>query len=238
MIKEVEDMKNQMNRNIEFLLENVLVKHKIEELIILTYGKNENIISETEPINDISFVVSGKIKVYKEFENGKTLLLQFVNGLSSMGDVEYINELKHATGSVKAVNDVYLFKISYEVIKERYTKSDEFNSYMIKHLSKRFLSSTSKSSINIIYPLETRLASYILSMNSDSDKNEVTIYNLQELSENLGTSYRHLHRSLKDLSTKKIILRNKNIIKIINNNKLEELSRGNIYEDSYNENEA
>lgn len=231
-------MKNQMDSNISFLLENVLVKHNIEELNIITYGKNENIILETDPIKEMYFVIKGKIKVYKEFENGKTLLLQFVDGLCTMGDVEYINELEFASGSVKAVNDVYLFKISYETIKERYSKSDQFNLYMIKHLSKKFLSSTSKSSINIIYPLETRLASYILSMNSDSYKNEVTIYDLQELSQNLGTSYRHLHRTLKDLSTKNIIVKNKDIIKIIDYKKLEELSRGNIYEDSYNETEV
>lgn len=230
-------MDNESDRNIKYLLENVLVKHDIEELNILTYSKNEHIIFETEPINEMSFVVGGKIKVYKEFENGKTMLLQFVNGLCSMGDVEYINNLEYATGSVKAVNEVFLFKISYDVLRERYSKNDKFNSYMIKHLSKRFLSSTRKSNINIIYPLETRLSSYILSMNMDSNKNEVIIYNLQDLSDNLGTSYRHLHRSLKELAIKNIIVRKKNLIKIIDYKRLEELSRGNIYEDSYNETE-
>ena len=228
-------MKTEMDTNIEFLLDNVLIKHSIEELDILTYNKREYLISETDPLEDMYFILSGKIKVYKEYENGKTLLLQFVDGLCTMGDVEYINGLTHATGSVSAVNEVKLFKISYEELDKRYKTCYEFREYMIRHLSMRFLSSHSKTGLNLIYSVETRLASYILSMKNKTAKNIVMLKNLQELSDNLGTSYRHLHRTLKELSDKQIIKREKYMITILDINKLEKLARGNIYEDSYNE---
>ncbi len=231
-------MKTELKRNMKFLLGNVLVYHNINEIKLLTFSKNESIINEMDTIDAIYFVVSGKIKVYKEYENGKTLLLQFVDGLCSMGDLEYINEINIATGSVKAVSEVTLFKVDFKTLKNRYSTNNQFNDYMVKHLSKRFLSSTIKSNINLIYPLETRLASYILSMNIETMGNKVTLYNLQDLSDNLGTSYRHLHRTLKELVEKSIITRNRNLIEIIDYKKLEELSRGNIYEDSYNETEV
>ena len=213
-------MLNEVDANIEFLLNNVLVKHTRKDLDIIKFSKNQSIISETDPIEHIYFLVGGKIKVYKEYENGKTLLLQFVDGLCSMGDVEYINEIDYATGSVKAVNDVYLFKLPYIELSEKYSTCREFNNYLIKHLSKRFFTSNGKTGLNLIYSVETRLASYILSMNNKVSKNIVVLENLQDLSNNLGTSYRHLHRSILDL------------------NKLKELARGNIYEDSYSENET
>lgn len=228
-------MNNEVESNIEFLLRSVLIHHTIDELNILTYQKGEYIISETEPLHDMYFLLSGKIKVYKEYENGKTLLLQFVEGLSSTGDVEYINGLTHATGSVSAVGEVKLFKISYDVLDKRYKTCFEFKEYMIRHLSKRFLSSHSKTGLNLMYSMETRVASYILSMNNKTTKNIVMLKNLQELSDNLGSSYRHLHRTFKELSAKKIISKEKNKITILDINKLEELARGNIYEDSYKE---
>lgn len=230
-------MTSEVNKNIEFLLNHVLVKHKRNELEILKFSKNESIISETEFIEHIYFHVGGKIKVYKEYENGKTLLLQFVDAPCSMGDVEYINDINIATGSVKAVNDVYLFKLNYKELFEKYNTCREFNNYLIRHLSKRFLTSNGKTGLNLIYSVETRLASYILSMNNRTSKNIVVLENLQDLSNNLGTSYRHLHRSLKDLCDKNAIVRVKNRITIIDLNKLKELARGNIYEDSYSENE-
>lgn len=225
---------NEMETNIKFLLENVLIKHKYEELDILTFNKGEFIISETDPLHHMYFLLSGKIKVYKEYENGKTLLLQFVVGLCSMGDVEYINGLTEATGSVSAVNEVKLFKVSYDELDKRYKTCYEFREYMIKHLSMRFLSSNSKTGLNLIYSMDTRLASYILSMSNKTTNNIVMLKNLQELSENLGTSYRHLHRTLKGLSDNQIISRNRNRITILDIGKLKELARGNIYEDSYN----
>lgn len=228
-------MNSEMNSNIEFLLSNVLTKHKREELELIKFSKGEFIISETEPINDIYFILSGKIKVYKEYENGKTLLLQFVDGLSSMGDLEYINDIEYATGSVKAVNDVMLFKINFQELKSKYDTNKMFNDYLIKHLSKRFLSSHNKTGLNLIYSLETRLASYLLSMRNKTIRDLVILENLQDLSNNLGTSYRHLHRCLKGLVDVDIISKEGKRIRILNQNKLKELARGNIYEDSYHE---
>jgi CRP-like cAMP-binding protein len=230
-------MKSEMDINIEFLLSKVLIKHKMEELNILTYQKGEFIINETQSIKHMYFLLSGKIKVHKEYENGKTLLLQFVEGLCSMGDVEYINGLTHATGSVSAVNEVKLFKISYMELDKRYKKCYEFREYMIRHLSMRFLSSHSKIGLNLIYSVETRIASYLLSMNNKTTNNIVMLNNLQELSDNLGTSYRHLNRTIKGLADEQIIKKEKNKITILNISRLKELARGNIYEDSYNEND-
>ena len=224
-----------MTKNIKYLFNSVLVNHKQDELDIKTYAKNDFIIKESNPINHIYFIVSGKIKVYKEYENGKTLLLQFVNGICSMGDLEYINEMESATGSVKAVNEVKLFMVSYQELRERYEDNKNFNNYLIRHLSKRFLSSNNKAGFNLIYSLETRLSSYILSMSNNMTKTGVTLDNLQDLSDNLGSSYRHLHRALKELTSKGVIERHRNHITILNINKLEELARGNIYEDSFNE---
>ena len=73
---------------------------------------------------------------------------------------------------------------------------------------------------NRIFPLENKLASYLLAMNSN---NIIMIDNYSNLADLLGTSYRHLNRVLNKLVEKGIILKDKNEIKILNKEELENI---------------
>ena len=77
-------------------------------------------------------------------------------------------------------------------------------------------------SINILSPIENRFASYLLSSLPSNNFEEifVDIDGINNLSELLGSSYRHLNRVIKNLSDLKIIEKNKNTIKILNLEKL------------------
>lgn len=228
-------MNKEAQTNIKFLLDNVLSKHKIEDLAIMKYKRGDKIIVEGNPIDEVFFLISGKIKIYKDYENGKTLLIQFVKGLCLMGDVEYITDGDTATGTVEAVSDVFLVKLKYEDLYEKYNENNEFKDYLTKHVISRFMSSDSKIMINLIYSVDTRLASYILSMLGDDEEIFLTLGNLQDLSNNIGTSYRHLHRTFKMFVEDGLINKVGNKIEIINKPKIIELARGNVYEDSYEE---
>ena len=83
------------------------------------------------------------------------------------------------------------------------------------------------NSVNILYPLENRLASYILASYTNEDNNNTE--NLTQIAEFLGTSYRHLLRVVKEFELEKIIKRDNKKLVILDKDKLEELA-GDLYQ--------
>ena len=82
-------------------------------------------------------------------------------------------------------------------------------------------------SINILSPIENRFASYLISSLPSNSPREliVDIDGINNLSELLGASYRHLNRVIKNLSDEKIIKKDKNSIQILNIDKLKDLAK-------------
>ena len=90
------------------------------------------------------------------------------------------------------------------------------------------------SSINLLYPLENRLASYINEfLTNDEDSNIYIDFdeNLVNIAELLGSSYRHLLRTLNTLSKKGVLEKEDGKYKVINKVLLEELA-GDLYQDA------
>lgn len=85
----------------------------------------------------------------------------------------------------------------------------------------------------MLYPLENRLASYIVAISpstKNEEKNDIIFDgNLTEISELFGTSYRHLLRILNKLCSQATIKKNDDYYEILNMSILEELA-GELYE--------
>ena len=79
----------------------------------------------------------------------------------------------------------------------------------------------------MLYPLENRLASYILATYTNEYSNSTE--NLTQISEFLGSSYRHLLRVLNKLESEGIIKRNNKKLIILDKDRLEELA-GDLYQ--------
>ena len=219
-----------LNQNINQALNQFLPKHKKSDLEIVTYKDNDMVVEEGILSNEILFLVEGKIKVFKDYENGKTLLLSFYKPLTLIGDVEYIRR-KPATCSVKAVGDIKVIRLTFEELDKFYENDYDFMYNLLRKLSMELLRNSNSVSLNLMYPLSARLASYILSVSQSKDT--IHIKNYRDLSHNLGSSYRHLNRTVQELVTKNIIHKNKGEIKILDKRKLLTEARNNIYESNY-----
>ena len=91
------------------------------------------------------------------------------------------------------------------------------------------------SSINLLYPLENRLASYINELLVEHDsKIEYVDFDesLIDVAEHLGSSYRHLLRTFNSLIEKNVLDKDKLGYKVIDKNKLADLA-GDLYKDVY-----
>ena len=168
---------------------------------LLLFKKNEFICRENEKLNYLFFFVDGKAKTYSTLSNGKSLLLCFYQGFMLLGDLEILNSEPAAT-NVQVIEDTYCIGISTEKVKRYLLGDAKFLRYICNSLGEKLKRCSKNSSINLLFPLENRLASYILATGGNFDES------LIEISELLGTSYRHLLRTLNNMCQKGLIRKN------------------------------
>lgn len=197
------------------------------------FDKGSHLVKNNEPIDYLYFFVEGKVKVYTILKNGKSLLFRLYKPLVIIGDVEFI-DYDTANSNIEAINECLCIGISMSNIRNYAVNDPTFLKCMCTSLGKKFISSSIASSINILYPLENRLASYLLaiipenSQHSNLDGGIITD-NFSEMADLLGTSYRHLIRTINKLCNEKIIRKEKKSITILDITALERMA-GDLYE--------
>lgn len=196
---------------------------------LYSFDKGEHVYMSNGDIEHLYFLVKGTVKIYTISKNGKALSLKFYNPLQILGDIEFIGN-KLPTCNVQCLDDALFIVISFDDMR-RYANDDiNFYKYISKIFSDKLSTSSHSNMHNFSYPLEERLASYILALsydseNSNQNSDEVEIFKLNDIAELLGTSYRHLIRTINSLMDKKIIYRKRNTIKILDRDRLEKLAK-------------
>ncbi len=213
--------------NFNIVLNEFLVKHKKEDFKINTYKKKEMMIFENDPLDHLEIVLDGRLRITRDYENGKRLLIKTTRGFTLLGDVEFITD-RNATCNVEAFDEVTTIKISYKEINELYSDSATFYQFLVKHVSNKLLTSDIQKSHRLVYQVEARVASFLLSMR---DKDNRIVISLKDIAETVGTSYRHLQRVMNELKDNNIIKRDNMTITILKVEELKTMSGGNIYEE-------
>lgn len=210
-------------------------KYKINEIFsnnmlpymeIHHFKKNEHICLSGEDLKYLYFFVEGKSKVYITTANGKSLLIRFYSPVQIVGELEILNK-SAIDCNIQAIKDCICIAIPRKEIEEKCLNDSKFLYYISTHLSLKLSSASLSSSVNMLYPLENRLASYILATYTNEDSN--TTENLTQISEFLGSSYRHLLRVLNKFESEDIIKRDNKKFIILDKDRLEELA-GDLYQ--------
>lgn len=86
-----------------------------------------------------------------------------------------------------------------------------FLSFVCKHLSHKLTSTSASTSLNILYPSENRLASYLLALypNDLKPEDKIVTDSFTQLAELLGSDYRHFLGVVDKLRSKNIIKKEK-----------------------------
>jgi CRP-like cAMP-binding protein len=223
----------------EELLKHYIEKYKLEiiddlgiinQLQLVEFEKDEYIYEMSESVDYFYFFVKGKAKVYTMMENGKRLLLRFYRPLMVIGDLEFANnDMNHASTNIKTLSKVHCIRVSMAILRKKYSDDAQFIKFINHSLAEKLESLSISSSINLLYPLENRLASYLMYLYSGPEEKVVLIDQLADIAELLGTSYRHLLRIFKLFSNREFITRERNKITIIDEDSLQKLA-GNLYQ--------
>lgn len=199
----------------------------LKYMTLVKLNKGEFLYRQKENIQYIYFFVEGKIRVSSVLSNGKRQSLYYYTKFGILGDLELFNKSNPHT-TIQAANDSYCIALPLAYTKHLLYEDPVFLRQMAELLAEKLCNSSSNSSLNIYYSLENRLCAYIYSSAEKvmEGKEEVFLFTegLSETAELLGTSYRHLHRTLKVLKEKKIIEKSKSGYKVINITELMKLA--------------
>lgn len=209
-------------------LNKVFQENILEQMELFHFNKGELICSKDSELKYMFFLVEGKVKTGTLHDNGKSILLRFNHPLSIFGDVEILTNYR-VLCNVECITESLLIGIDMDILRASACDDTTFLKFIIKNLSSKLYGISNSTSINLLYPLESRLASYLLSM-AEEDSIVVSIPKLTEIAPLLGASYRHLNRTINELVSSGIIDKDKSTVTIKDMERLRELAQGNIYE--------
>lgn len=218
--------KNKLNYFIQkYHLNDFFTEDIKEHLELHFFKKGTHICDKGEKLDYFYFFVSGRAKVYISTPNGKSLLIRFYSPLQIIGDVEITCE-EQADCNIQAIEDCICVGIPLNIVREISSYDPKFLRYICQHLSYKLTSTSASTSLNVLYPLENRLASYLLALypNDLNPEDKVVTDNFTQLAELLGADYRHFLRIVDKLCCKEIIKKEKRSLVILNRNALNELA--------------
>lgn len=185
-----------------------LFEHYYKYMSMVRFTKDEYIFLERGNLHYIYIFLSGKIKVCYLLGNGKQQLLNLITGMSIMGDLELFG-ISNPFLSLQTIKESYAIAIPLYFTQEYLFQDPIFLKHIGELMAKKIYSFTSNTSLNMNYELINRLCSYISFMSKQitvDDKDYLYFHeSLSDTAELLGTSYRHLQRTLKKLQEDGII---------------------------------
>lgn len=209
----------------KFQINEIFSKDQEKYMELHYFKKRSHICIKGDKLNYFYFFVEGRAKVYISTPNGKSLLIRFYSPLQIIGDVEITCD-ETADCNIQAIEDCLCIGIPLHIIHKVSTYDPKFLNFVCKHLSSKLTSTSASTSLNILYPLENRLASYLLALypNDLSQEDNVITDNFTQLAELLGADYRHFLRVVDKLCSKNIIKKEKRSLVILDRCALKELA--------------
>ena len=193
-------------------------------------GKKEVLFSEGEEARGFYVVFSGKVKLYKVSADGKEQILHVVSAPDAFAEAALF--LEGYPAFAEAMSDSQLLFIPKRDFIQAIEKNPRLSINMIVSLSyylRRFASLIEELSLKEI---SSRLAKYLIDLSvrgskegRKSDLIELDVSKTQ-LASKLGTISETLSRTLGKLRSKKIIDVEKNRIRILDREALEEVASG------------
>lgn len=233
-MKKIEDSSIIENYYRDLNIQKIFMHDMKSHMKLLKFDKYEYLSREDEELEYLYFFVQGKAKVFKTLPNGRNLLLAFYKPVRVIGDIEIVKN-QRATGTIQALSTCYCLAIPMEKARGELIKDRRFLKFTCESLADKLAAVSMNSSINLLYPLENRLASYINESLIYGSKEE-NVYidfdeNLINIAELLGSSYRHLLRTFNILCKKGVLEKEFGKYKVINKDLLKELA-GDLYQDA------
>lgn len=209
-------------------MEEVFPESLAPYIALYHFEPGEWICSQGQTLEYVYVLVKGKVKVYTNSAEGKTLILSFKTPPEVIGDIEYIEETD-IINTVEAVSPVVMIGVHHTRLKQHAGEHPPFLRFMLNIIARKFYVKSTSLSFHLMHSVDVRLASYLLSVSSEERKTLSTA-SLKDAANLIGTSYRHMNRVLQSFSEKGWIERKRGSIVVKDREGLYEASGQSIYE--------
>lgn len=210
-----------------YQLDRFVGRERIEQFTIRHFEKGESICEIEQPIDALYFFVEGRARVFLPVESGRQLLLCFYEPLQLFGDLEIFEPNPLATTTVQAVTPCVCLRLKRDFVINDLATDPVFLRHLSLSLGRKLGRVIRNSALNLLHPLESRVASYILATaTAEDDQPLVFSGNLSQIADFLGTSFRHLHRTLQTFCEQGILVKMKTTYTIRQPDELERRAAG------------
>jgi len=197
-----------------------LFSFSIEEFIeVHEYRRDEWIIREGMRPDYLFYVIEGKAKIYVTHQNGKVSLLNFINAQDYIGEMELLNEVYYTKG-IQTTTKTICFALPFHHYRLQMLEDATFLRELTKFLSIKATQMAAKYSQSLAFPLENRLADFILQTADDDVYKEKHVM----VCDFLGVSYRHLLHVFAQFCDKGYLKKEGHQYRILQNHPLNKLS--------------
>ena len=166
------------------------------ENIYFFFEKGEYICEELMPPERLYFLVKGKVKLYMIHQDGNVSLAQYYEAGDILGELEFLG-IRTQSQSIQAVEPSVCLALSFQEHGSLILSDAVFLRNLSKLIAEKMLRSVSKLVATQTYPLENRIAAYLLEKEGEVGRGNWVRVSLTDLAQYLGTSYRHLSRVIK-----------------------------------------
>lgn len=200
---------------------------------LYSFEQGELICSQGDHSEFLYVLVKGKIKIFNTSPEGRTLILSFKTPLEIIGDIEYIQN-RDIINTVEAISSALFLGIHYRWLRKYADNHAPLLKFMLGIITEKFYDNSHAANFNLMYPVEVRLASYLLSVSVDESASgfvgHLSTEQLTDAANLIGTSYRHMNRVLRKFSEEGFVERKKGYIRIMDREGLQGVASRNIYE--------
>ena len=169
---------------------------------VVQFDSEEAILREGDIPAFLYYLIEGRAKLFLSHENGRTSLINFLNAPCFIGEMELLGAQSAANG-VTAITPCTCFAIRMNECKDQILNDVKFLRHLCLFVSRKAIGNTYNYSKNLAWPLEVRLANFILLTSCNGMYRE----RHTEVSEFLGVTYRHLLYVLADFVKRGILVK-------------------------------
>lgn len=211
-----------MNQYLEIIKKQQIMNDELlQYLQYKEYKKGEYILKQGQTLEYLYILVKGRTKVCHTTVNGNTLLCSFTKALSVIGEVEFFQH-KDVVSDIYALEDCHCFLISIYEYQQMILNDLSLMKYLAYTATYKLYRSNMNASISNNYPVENRLASYLISCEYHGMIQE----NFVNVAMMIGCSYRQLQRTLNEFCMNGYIMKlNRGEYEIIDCDALKQLGQ-------------
>lgn len=203
----------------------------LQALRLYQFADGEALCRESLPIPYLQFLVDGHCKVSRCLRNGQESLICFYQDFAILGELELIcpsgPEGCLSINTAQAIGPVWCLSLPMEKARSLLLEDPRALRFLCSRLSQKLIDSNRNLSISLHYPVEQRLASYIVCSLQD-DWSLPFRANHTHLAKYLGCSHRQLLRVLRRFQEEGLLQKEAQGYRILDPARLESLA-GDIY---------